>query len=535
MSLFNWKIAGAAGEGIKISGLIFSQTCFNQGLNVCGYTEYPSLIRGGLNTFQVTADIQPVSSPELKFDLEISLADQYFIDLCRQNNLPLQTRNIIALGLSVYVFSLDLNVLNQLIKDNFSKKSQTVVALNLKAAQIGYDYAAKNYQSKKKSLPSDLKPHQNQIYLTGNEAISLGALAGGLQFFAAYPMTPVTAILHFLAAKATTANLAVRQAEDEIGVINMAIGAAYAGLRSMVATSGGGFSLMTETLGLSGMTETPLVIVNGMRPGPSTGMPTWSSQGDLLFAINAGQDEFPRIVLAPGDCWEAFELTKLAQNLAEKYQLPVIILSDKYLAESYFIMPKPPVLHQNQRFSLADTAKLDNQTPFARYRPTDSGISLRSLPGQAGGICLTNSYEHDELGYATEASAERQIQVDKRNRKTLSVLTDPLLIKPTLFGPARAATTIISWGSNKGVILQALKSITNTNFIHFSWLWPFPKLEFLNLIKNSTKLITLECNSTGQLNRLIRQETGLKIEPQLLKYDGRPFFPEEIIKKLKTL
>lgn len=535
MSLFNLKISGAAGEGIKVSALIFSQTCFSHGLYVHGYTEYPSLIRGGLNTFQVCADTEPVLAPETKIDLDIFLNDQFLTDLCRQNNLPLQTRNIIALGIAVAVFNLDITIFHQVIKNTFAKKSSALVDQNLQASEIGFAYGKENIPSLKKPLPPALTVFKDQLFLSGNDALALGAVAGGLKFFVAYPMTPSTSILHFLAAKAQTAQIAVRHGEDEIGVINMALGASFAGVRSMVATSGGGFSLMNEAIGLAGVSETGLVIVGAMRPGPASGMPTWTGQGDLLFAIHASQDEFPRIVLTPGDPEEAFILAKKAQNLAEKYQLPVIILTDKYLAESYFTFKKPASRQTNHRFNLAQPQQLNPNIPFKRYLDTKSGVSLKTIPGQLGGVHLANSYEHDELGFATESDRERVKQVDKRARKTNAILHDPELVKPVLFGPKSASTTLISWGSNKGSVLTALGSLKNTNFIHFPWVWPFPKAEFLQLIKNSNRLITLEVNSTGQLNQLISQTTGLQIKNQILKYDGRPFFPSEIIDRYNRL
>lgn len=519
MQKFNLKISGAAGEGIKVAGLIFAQTAFRQGLYVHGYTEYPSLIRGGLNTFQVCADIQPVLAPEAKFNLEISLDDPSLG----------KPKNIFAIGLASAKLGLKLAVLQTVIKETFAKKISAVIKQNLAAAEQGYQ------SCQNPAKPIKLPPLKNQILLSGNDALSLGALAGGLKFFTAYPMSPATSILHFLAAKAKKAGIVVRHGEDEIGVINMALGASFAGVRSMVATSGGGFSLMNEALGLAGVTETPLVIVNAMRPGPATGMPTWTGQGDLLFAIHASQDEFPRIVMTPGDPEEAFGLAKLALNLAEKYQLPIIILTDKYLAESYFTLNKPNLNQTNQRYGFSRVQTQNNDVPFPRYADSTTGVSLRTIPGQAGGVHLANSYEHDQYGYATESSRERIKQVDKRARKITAILNDPELVKPKLFGPNSAPTTLISWGSNKGSILTALESLQNTNFVHFPWVWPFPKQEFLSLIKNSTKLITLEANSTGQLNQLISQETGIQIPSQILKYDGRPFYSEEIIKQVKQI
>jgi len=554
MTSFNWKIAGAAGEGIKKAGLIFAKTCFKHGLSVHGYTEYPSLIRGGHNTFQIHASSEDIFSPSFKLDLLVGLhekSSQLHQDeitdktITLYDNLPLaklvkqaggtpQMKNMVALGASCFLLGLSLDKLNQTLAEIFAKKGQEIVQANHQVSQAGYDYAQKNFKAKAKQ-PIPLKPEgKNKIFITGNQALSYGAIAGGMKLYAAYPMTPATSILHTLAAKAKPANIIVRHAEDEIGTANMAIGAGFAGVRSMVATSGGGFSLMTEALGLSGITETPLVIVNAMRPGPASGMPTWSSQGDLLYAIHASQDEFPRIVITPGDPQECFQLSKLAQNLAEKYQLPIIILTDKYLGESYFTIDKPQPKHQNQRYGLADTKNLANDQPFKRYQDTNTGVSPRSLPGQSGGVHLCNSYEHDELGYATELAEERTKQVNKRAKKTSQILKDPDFVNPILYGPKNSQQTLISWGSNKGIILEAIKELKNTNFIHFPIVWPFPSHKFEQLTQNSKKLITLECNSTGQLNQLIQQQTCLKIENQILKYDGRPFFPEEIVEKLTS-
>jgi len=552
MTAFNWKIAGAAGEGIKKSGLIFAKTCFKHGLNVQGYTEYPSLIRGGHNTFQIHASSEEITSPLYSLNVLVDIHGQaneiHKNELTKDtiilaDNLPLsdlvkkaggipKMKNMAALGASAFLLGLSLDLLNKTLAEIFVKKGEEIITSNQKVAKAGFDYAQTNFKDKAHQ-PIKINPEiKNKIFITGNQAISYGAIAGGMKLFIAYPMTPATSILHTLAAKAKQANIAVRHAEDEIGTINMAIGAGFAGVRSMVATSGGGFSLMTEGLGLSGITETPLVIVNAMRPGPASGMPTWSSQGDLLYAIHASQDEFPRIIITPGDPQECFQLSKLAQNLAEKYQLPVIILTDKYLGESYFTINKPELKHQNQRFGFADTKNLNNEKPFKRYLDTNTGISPRTIPGQSGGVHLANSYEHDKLGYATEEKEERVKQVNKRTKKTAQILKDPDFISPILYGPETADQTIISWGSNKSVILEALKQLKNTNFIHFPIVWPFPADKFLQLTKSAKKLFTLECNSTGQLNQLIRQQTGLKIDNQILKYDGRPFFPYEIIKEL---
>ncbi len=540
MGFLNWKIAGAAGEGIKVSGLILQKTAFRAGFYTYGSTEYPSLIRGGHNTYQVAISSEPIQSGRTRIDLLVDLKNSTIAslpiplaDLAKQSG-NLLTKNTVSLGASCALLGLDLTILKSVITEAFAGKDQAIIDQNHQAAQLGFDYAAKNFADKKLKLDTPKQPHQDKIMLCGNEALALGAVAGGMKFYCAYPMTPSTPILHYLAANAQKLNIVVNHAEDEIGVINMAIGAGFGGVRSMVATSGGGFSLMVEGLGLAGVTETPVVIILGMRPGPASGMPTWSGQGDLLFAINAAQDEFPRIVLAPGDSEEAFDLAAKAQNLAEKYQLPVIILSDKNMGEGYYTSQRPADKYKNRRYSLAPAGSESDQ-PFSRYQVTESGISPRPLPGSTGGIHLANSYEHDELGYATEVSEERVKQMNKRLKKLETIVKAGDVIAPQVFGPKTAKTTLVSWGSNKGAIIDALAQLPDTNYLHFSWMWPFPKEQFLGLVKNSPRLVAVEGNATAQLTKLIRQETGIEIKDKILKYDGRQFYPEEIIEKVQKL
>lgn len=564
MKGFNWKIVGHAGEGVKVAGMIFSQTCLKQGFYVHGYTEYPSLIRGGDNTYQVHFSPQPHLTVKKTIDVLVALNKESFdchhkeaskhsmvIYDGEQNdenilNIPLaqlvkkiagpaQVKNIIAVGASCFLLGLDVEILKRVITKTFAGKGKQVIEINKKAALIGYQFAKEKWSQKRFADFKPIERKSKSILLTGNEAIGLGAVAGGLKLFVAYPMTPATSILHFLAKNAKEAKIAVRQGEDEIGVVNMAIGAGYAGIRTMVATSGGGFSLMTEGLGLAGVTETPLVIINAMRPGPASGMPTWTGQGDLLYTIYASQDEFPRIVVAPGDPEEAFELTKLALTLAEKYQMPVIIITDKHLSESLFTVNKFKSDHLHHRYGFANTKDKNIDQPFARYQLTSSGVSPRTIPGQKGGIHLANSYEHDQFGYATEVAQIRTDQVDKRAKKTAAIYQDPGFVKPIIFGPPEATTTLVSWGSNKGAILQVIGEVNDTNFIHLPWLWPFPAEDFKKAVAKSKKIVTLECNSTGQLNQLIYQQTGIKIDRRILKYDGRPFFPSEIISQLNNL
>ncbi len=562
----NIKIAGAAGEGIKSTGLILSKSFVRTGYQNFDYSEYPSLIRGGHNTYQTHIGLKQVYSQIRKVDLLIAL-NKEAVDLHQKeltasslviydpgefklkskrdllgHYLPIPLielagkaggkpvmANTVGLGAVTFLTGIDLSILKGVIREIFAKKSEVLSRQNQQVAQAGFDYAKDNLSTHRFDLsrPEDKK---KKILLTGNEAVALGAVAGGMKFFAAYPMTPATSILHFLAAKARKTGLVVKHAEDEISVINMALGASFAGVRSMVATSGGGFALMSEALGMAGIMELPIVIVEAMRAGPSTGMPTWHDQGDLHFVLHASQGEFPRMVLAPGDSQEAFKLSYQAFYFAEKYQLPVIILSDKYLAESPMTMRKPKDKWRNSRFGFTTKA-----TAFKRYQLTKNGISPRSIPGQKGGVHLSNSYDHDQLGYATEEIKPRNKMVEKRLRKLATLAREAAKVKQPLFGNLPAKIGIISWGSNKGPILQAIKNLKQVAFLHLNILWPFPKKQVEDFLSQVDIALGLECNATAQLADLIREQTGLEIKHKLLKYDGRPFYPEEIVEKIRKL
>jgi 2-oxoglutarate ferredoxin oxidoreductase subunit alpha len=311
----------------------------------------------------------------------------------------------------------------------------------------------------------------------------------------------------------------------------MALGLSYAGARVACGTSGGGFCYMTEAVGLSGVAELPLVIFEAQRPGPALGMPTWTAQADLLFVINASQDEFPRIVLAPGDVPEAFDQAKLAFSLAEDYQLPVIVLSDKHLSESNQSTHFPTTVFSHRQTSLASTVAPDDSGFYPRYQVTSTGISPRSIPGQSGGYYLANSYEHDLHGLGSELSEDRVSQMDKRFAK-VSNIRDHI---PQQFytGPTDADITFISWGSTKGAIRQALPLLEaegiNAAMLNLSWLWPFPAVQVDQILQTAKNPVIIEGNKTYQLSQLIRQVTGHEIYHKRQKYDGRPFYPHELV------
>jgi 2-oxoglutarate ferredoxin oxidoreductase subunit alpha len=350
-------------------------------------------------------------------------------------------------------------------------------------------------------------------------------------------MTPINALITYLADHEKKLNIVYTQPEDEISGMNMALGASVAGVRSMVATSGGGFDLMVEGLSLCGMIETPLVIDLGMRVGPATGMPTWTEQGELDYVISAGHGEFPRIVLAPGDAEDVFRLTVDAFNLADEFQIPVFLLTDKYLNESQWCVPAVsftvPVRIDRGKLITSD---LPAEPEFKRYstEPGD-GISPRSIPGVKNGNFIANSYEHDESGIVTEAAVGRVKMASKRLKKAIAVgnAAQP----PVVIGPSKADISFVSWGTTKGPVIEAMSLLSKmgikSNLIHFSWLYPFP-VQAADILKNASRLILVEQNTTGQLGGLIRKYTGIEIKEKFLKFDGRPFFPEEIAERIKS-
>ncbi|OGY92802.1 MAG: hypothetical protein A3B31_02855 [Candidatus Komeilibacteria bacterium RIFCSPLOWO2_01_FULL_53_11] len=577
--LISWKVGGEAGFGIKSAGLTFAKVCKRAGYFVFGYDEYPSLIRGGHTTYQVTVSESPVASTAEEVDILVALNKDTFTRHAKELNhgsvviydktaapitlteaqkemhiklvhIPLALlteqakgqpvmRNTISLGASQAVIGLPFSMLASVITQTFGHKS-ALIETNITAARLGYDYVRKEYPKLDFKTKLWNKPDGKELLLTGNDAIALGALAADLRFYVAYPMTPSSSILHYLAGKASSQKLVVKHAEDEISVINMALGASHAGVRAMVGTSGGGFSLMVEAQGLAGITETPIVIVNAQRPGPATGLPTWTEQGDLRFVMHAAQGEFPRIVLAPGDHAECFYMTAKAFNWADRYQVPVILLTDKFLGESHRTVEPFDVkrVTVDRGKALMSDAALRNAKAYKRYKVTADGISPRSIPGQKNGVYLANSDEHDEFGFSDEESANRIEQVRKRARKFALAARE--INGAMLYGSPKAKKTVVAWGSMKGPVQDAIAWLhpsqqRKINFLHLNVLWPFPSETVAQVLGRAKTVLLVENNSTAQLGGLIRQQTGIYLEHKLLKYDGRPLYPSEIKERLLML
>jgi 2-oxoglutarate ferredoxin oxidoreductase subunit alpha len=372
------------------------------------------------------------------------------------------------------------------------------------------------------------------IFLDGNQALGLAALAGGCRFLSAYPMTPSTGIFSYLAGKQHEFGLVVEQAEDEIAAVNMALGASFAGARAMTCTSGGGFALMAEGLSLAGMTETPLVIVVAMRPGPATGLPTRSEQGDLNFVLHAGHGEFPRAVLCASQLEDAFYRLNKAFDLADKYQMPVIFLSDQYFADTARAIPPYDFTRLRCERYLSSAENLVR--PYKRYRLTDDGLSPRAFPGQfAGEIVLADSDEHDEDGHIIEDAGTRRLMVNKRLRRLEALAAE--MDEPELYGHREPEILLLGWGSTYGILREAVDTLSTRNprtaLLHYSDLWPFPSATVTRLLPRAKVSFCAENNATGQFAGLLRRETGLLADYHILKFDGRPFSTDEIVREVQ--
>lgn len=566
-SSFVITIGGEAGFGIMSAGLTLAKIAARSGFSSFGYAEYPSIIRGGYNVMNVAVSAEEVRAPKKSVDFLVALnqesikqnavmleagacvlfdADQKittttlassiekipvpFNRFAKEIGGTILMRNTVALGALVALMGGDLNILKNIIDEEFATRKKDVALRNKKCAEAGFNFVKKEFAEQLKNDLKPLRKKTERLVMTGNDAIALGAIAAGMQFAAIYPMTPTSNILHVLALHQEEFGFIYKQPEDEISALTMAIGASFAGARSMVATAGGGFCLMTEGYGLAAMTETPVVIVVGMRGGPATGLPTWTEQGDLQFVLHAHQGEFPRIVLAAGDIDEAFSQTMEAFNLAEKYQTPVIVLVDKHLCESYGSVA--PFSYGKYTVERGKTL-LKYQENYPRYAFSEDGISPRAFPG-SGNHILANADEHNERGFSDESRDNRIRMMEKRMQK-LVTCTKEEMPEPTIYGPKDADLTIVSWGSNKGVILDALKKYDNVNYLHITWMNPFPAAFVKNILSESEHVMIMECNYNGQLDHVIREKTGIDIKEKWFKYDGRPFFVEEVVEKINSL
>jgi 2-oxoglutarate ferredoxin oxidoreductase subunit alpha len=569
-------IGGDAGQGVESSGAGFALALARAGLHVFALQDYRSRIRGGHNFYQIRVGERPLYShrdpvelllaltpesiplhlhklqtggavvfPEKWEDVDVSHLTRHGLAVERLPLMEIAERHGSRLMLNTAVLAaasaltgFPLVHMTEVIRENFGRKSAELADTNAAVAQEAYDVTLDHFGD---SFPHRIKPIEGaprRMLMHGNEAIALGALAGGCRFISAYPMTPATSIIEWLSAVPDEFGMVTKHAEDEIAAVCMALGASYTGARAMTATSGGGFSLMVEAMGLSGMTEVPVVIVEVQRGGPSTGLPTRTEQSDLLFMIHASQGEFPRIITAPGTIEQCFEAGWRAFNLADKYQCPVVVASDSELASSLrtldmdAIDPRTVKIDRGATLTPDDTDALSEG--YLRFRYSDDGISPRAIPGRGSAVLTVPSDEHDESGHINEDAGVRNSMMQKRMQKLKTAEAE--MKPPLLYGPEDADLTLVTWGSTTGHCRDAADEINaaggSANVLQFIDLWPMPAEAAREALNRCRRTVSVEQNYTGQLALLIRMTTGVAMDDTLTKYDGRPFSPRQIIEGL---
>ncbi|MBI2205899.1 MAG: 2-oxoacid:acceptor oxidoreductase subunit alpha [Candidatus Rokubacteria bacterium] len=570
-------IGGAAGQGIATPGDILARIFVRRGLHVNAYNAYQSIIRGGHIFLTLRTSDEPVLSHGDTLDVLMPLNQDSMnrhlklmragstvlfnsdtitpgavadgVQLCPFSVKALApgikgdlVQNTIALAAILRLIKVDFAILQEILTLQFKRKGAAAVAENVGVARAGYDYAETHFTAFPFSLPDTGK---RLAFFEGNQALAMGGAAAGVRFYCAYPMSPASGVLHWMARHARQLDIMVRQVEDEIGVINMAIGAAHAGCRAMCATSGGGFALMTEALGAAAMMEIPVVCINVQRAGPATGVPTKTEQGDLWQVLGAGQGDYPRIIVAPTNMADCFKIVPRLFNLVDKFQCPGIILSDLLLSEGRSSID-PAELDFNVPIERGDVIGLNGDLPavnggFQRYRITESGISPRALPGTPGHMHVVATDEHDEDGVLisdefTDPVKRRAIH-EKRMRKMDGIL--PLLDAPVVHGAADAGVTLVGWGSTEGVIREAIQQLAGAgvvaNNLQIKWLVPLHADAIASILSAAPKWIIVENNYSGQFARYLRAETGLAADGHIRKYDGEPFMPHHIVDGVQAI
>ncbi len=536
-------ICGEAGQGIQTVETLLIEALKSAGFYIFCTKEYMSRVRGGANSIQIRVSEKPVSAYIKRTDILIPLIKEAVDHLGErisketfiiQEDFTEEAKkigdvvysNVIAASTLAALFGINRETFYNLIEKKFSKKGEEVVQKNKEAADKGFEIGKK--LSLEIEIKIEPKADKNDTLINGAQAVAMGTLAGGCNFIAAYPMTPSTGVFTYLASQEHEFGIVVEQAEDEISAMNMNLGAWYAGARGLVSTAGGGFDLMTEGLSLAGITETPIVIHLGQRPGPATGLPTRTEQGDLNIALYAGHGEFPRIILTPGNLEDAFYLTQKAFNLADKYQVPVFVLTDQFLVDSYYnIKPFDLSNVQNQHF-IKETG-----VDYKRYQMTENGISPRGIPQFGEGLVCVDSDEHDESGHITESQAVRTSMNNKRLSKIDMIKSE--IFPPELIGSYDYKTLLIGWGSTYLIIKEAIEKLgrNDLGFLYFKQVYPLHD-SIVDYIKKAEKTIIIENNATAQFGKLIAKETGIVIKDAILKYDGLPFSVEEIMQRVSN-
>jgi 2-oxoglutarate ferredoxin oxidoreductase subunit alpha len=555
-SILNILIGGEAGQGLQTVGPLFAKSLVRAGFSVNVTQTYESRIRGGHNTFAIRFGAESVRAPQEEIDILIALNEEtvslhenavasggriignaaWDIGKDQWVGVPFEelgqeiTWNTVAMGVAAGLIGLRQEVLIQVIEETFHGEGARE---NQRIVESSYRWLSEQSVKKMDGIPS-VSQSGHRLVMNGHEAVALGAISAGMGFCAFYPMSPSTSIPQTLITWAKQMDLVVEQAEDEIAAINMALGASYAGVPSMVATSGGGYALMTESVSLAAASETPVVIVIGQRCGPATGLPTRTEQGDLWFALHGGHGEFPRAIFAPGSTEECFHLTRKAFDLAERFQGPMFVLTDHYLADSYRDMDPVDVESLSTIKPGADPGTIEG--PYKRYSLTDSGISPRLLPGWSEHLVVGDSHEHTEVGHMTEDLSLRPKMVDKRLRKERGLREE--IIPPEFRGDEQPDLILVGWGSSKGAVEEAASQLTSRGervaTLYFSQIWPMAPDQFLGHLEKAKTVVCVESNATGQLAGLIRRETGFLIEKRVSRYDGLAITPEYILRTLNV-
>lgn len=552
---FSILVGGEAGQGMDTFAGLLEKVLKRSGYYVFSHSDYMSRVRGGHNFFYIRFSDKPIYSYASEVDIVFALnyetvklhksklkdggiiitdegiakdEDVVHLNLIGTAKSLRNTRvyTTVGLGAILKYYGIPLEICEKVIREEFKDE---LVPVNLNALRVGYTMLDEKY---KLEVLEDEK-----ILINGNQAVGLGAIAAGCKFYCGYPMTPSTGVLNYIAAHADEMEIAIDQVEDEVAALNMALGASYAGVRAMTGSSGGGFALMVEALSLAGMIEVPVVVINVQRPGPATGFPTRTEQGDLRFMIHAGHGEFPRMIMALRSPEDAFYQTTRAFNIAEKYQIPVLLMSDQYLADSK-VTEKPFDFSKIEINRYISDGEAVTDEEYKRYKFTETGVSPRILPGKVSGqVVLVDSDEHDEWGNITESAEIRIKMVEKRLKKLEGLMEE--VEEPWLIGDEKPENLIVTWGSTYGAVREAVERLMKEGIsvgaLVFGDIWPLPTKKLIELNNGAKKLISIEQNATGQLESLIREEALIKSTHKILKYDGRPFNGDELYNRLKEV
>lgn len=571
------KVSGESGQGVNSIGEILAKAMKESGFYSFGYREYPSLIKGGYSCHQIDFSDRPLSASSTHTDILLCLSRvsvHAYLPTVRQNGqvihmlrslqlseseqelieqrnikiayIPAEVvateaggkaimANIVMVGAMWQLLGLPIEPLAQVVKAEFARKPD-MIEPNLRCLEKGHQTQLEGLTPLNLSFKV-VPEREHDALLTGNHLIAMGSVAAGVRAYFAYPMTPSSSILSYLANVYKETGMLVKQVEDEISVAQMAVGAMFMGTRALVGTSGGGFDLMTETVSMAAMTETPFVCILAQRPGPATGLPTWTAAADLQLAVYAAHGEFARCVIAASDPSSTYLVIQQAFNIAEKYQTPVIVLTEKNIAESLFQMADLPANLPIERH-LASDAELEILKPADRFKYTDNGISPRWLPGQSDAIFDANSDEHLPDGTLTEEGEASRLMYEKRLKKHAAMLAE--LPEPVILGPEKATMTFVGWGSVRNTMMDVMNLWNEAhpdqqiNYLHYEYVWPIRTDVINTLISSQTNLVLIENNAVGQLGTLITQSTGYMFKERVLKYDGRGFFVEDILRYLET-